>query len=240
MSSSQRLCPSLHAPYFPSPLPRSALFPTMISCANLSPDDLVLKKMLYLYITHYATSVPDMALLAINQVGREGGREVGRTAGPDARYPICRRRGAGGEDALPHSITPFTPPAPPQSHPTQLHKDCCDQDPTVRGLALRSLCSLRVPNFLEYVVSVGIQVWGKCVGRSHCAACAYSACSTSWSMWTCGILVGVLSPSPPPLPVPVLPRQHRADRPAPVRAAYRCHGCAQDLSHRPQHCAGPG
>ena len=45
----------------------------MISCANLSPDDLVLKKMLYLYITHYATSVPDMALLAINQVGREGG-----------------------------------------------------------------------------------------------------------------------------------------------------------------------
>ena len=73
MSSSQRLCPSLHAPYFPSPLPRSALFPTMISCANLSPDDLVLKKMLYLYITHYATSVPDMALLAINQVRGWGG-----------------------------------------------------------------------------------------------------------------------------------------------------------------------
>ncbi len=38
--------------------------------------------------------------------------------------------------------------------PLQLHKDCCDQDPTVRGLALRSLCSLRVPNFLEYVVSL--------------------------------------------------------------------------------------
>ncbi|GAX84188.1 hypothetical protein CEUSTIGMA_g11611.t1 [Chlamydomonas eustigma] len=77
----------------------SSLFPTMISCANLSPDDLILKKMLYLYITHYATQIPDLALLAINQ----------------------------------------------------LHKDCCDQDPTVRGLALRSLCSLRVPNFLEYV-----------------------------------------------------------------------------------------
>ena len=41
----------------------------MISCANLSPEDIVLKKMLYLYITHYATSVPDLALLAINQVG---------------------------------------------------------------------------------------------------------------------------------------------------------------------------
>ena len=47
---------------------RSPLFPSMISCANLSPDDIVLKKMLYLYITHYATSVPDLALLAINQV----------------------------------------------------------------------------------------------------------------------------------------------------------------------------
>ena len=35
----------------------------------------------------------------------------------------------------------------------QLHKDCVDQDPTVRGLALRSLCSLRVKNYVEYVVS---------------------------------------------------------------------------------------
>jgi len=35
----------------------------------------------------------------------------------------------------------------------QLHKDCVDQDPTVRGLALRSLCSLRVTNYVEYVVS---------------------------------------------------------------------------------------
>lgn len=79
----------------------SGLFPMMTSCANLSSDDLVLKKMLYLYITHYAALTPDIALLGINQ----------------------------------------------------LHKDCHDQDPTVRGLALRSLCSLRVPNFVEYVVS---------------------------------------------------------------------------------------
>lgn len=81
----------------------SPLFPSMTSCANLSPDDIVLKKMLYLFITHYAVHIPDLALLAINQ----------------------------------------------------LHKDCLDQDPTVRGLALRSLCSLRVPNFLEYVVRAG-------------------------------------------------------------------------------------
>mmetsp|Transcript_32785 Transcript_32785/g.83205 ORF Transcript_32785/g.83205 Transcript_32785/m.83205 type:complete len:911 (-) Transcript_32785:492-3224(-) len=79
----------------------SSLFPSMTSCANLSPDDIVLKKMLYLYITHYASQTPDLALLTINQ----------------------------------------------------LHKDCADQDPTVRGLALRSLCSLRLANFLEYVTT---------------------------------------------------------------------------------------
>ncbi|GBF87867.1 beta-adaptin A [Raphidocelis subcapitata] len=79
----------------------SALFPMMISCANLSADDVVLKKQLYLYITHYASSTPDLGLLTINQ----------------------------------------------------LQKDCRDQDPTVRGLALRSLCSLSIPNLLEYVVS---------------------------------------------------------------------------------------
>eukprot|EP00201_Polytomella_parva_P018173 CAMPEP_0175071818 /NCGR_PEP_ID=MMETSP0052_2-20121109/19478_1 /TAXON_ID=51329 ORGANISM="Polytomella parva, Strain SAG 63-3" /NCGR_SAMPLE_ID=MMETSP0052_2 /ASSEMBLY_ACC=CAM_ASM_000194 /LENGTH=323 /DNA_ID=CAMNT_0016339079 /DNA_START=43 /DNA_END=1014 /DNA_ORIENTATION=+ len=79
----------------------SPLFPMMTSCANLSPDDLVLKKMLYLYLTHYSTQTPDLALLTINQ----------------------------------------------------LQKDSVDQDPTVRGLALRSLCSLRIPNFIEYVIS---------------------------------------------------------------------------------------
>ncbi|KAG2599259.1 beta-adaptin-like protein A [Panicum virgatum] len=34
-----------------------------------------------------------------------------------------------------------------------LQRDCRDQDPTIRGLALRSLCSLRVPNFVEYLVT---------------------------------------------------------------------------------------
>eukprot|EP00198_Chlamydomonas_reinhardtii_P011332 XP_001700669.1 beta-4-adaptin [Chlamydomonas reinhardtii] len=79
----------------------SALFPMMTSCANLSSDDLVLKKMLYLYLTHYATQTPDLALLTINQ----------------------------------------------------LQKDSADHDPMIRGLALRSLCSMRVTNFLEYVVA---------------------------------------------------------------------------------------
>jgi vesicle coat complex subunit len=34
-----------------------------------------------------------------------------------------------------------------------LQRDCRDQDPTIRGLALRSLCSLRVPNLVEYLVA---------------------------------------------------------------------------------------
>ncbi|GKV03387.1 hypothetical protein SLEP1_g15695 [Rubroshorea leprosula] len=33
-----------------------------------------------------------------------------------------------------------------------LQKDCQDQDPMIRGLALRSLCSLRVANLVEYLV----------------------------------------------------------------------------------------
>lgn len=31
-----------------------------------------------------------------------------------------------------------------------LQKDCRDDNPMVRGLALRSLCSLRLPNIVEY------------------------------------------------------------------------------------------
>lgn len=103
----------------------SGLFPMMTSCANLSPDDIVLKKMLYLYITHYAASTPDLALLTINQ----------------------------------------------------LHKDCQDQDPTVRGLALRSLCSLRIPNLLEYVVGAPTSsVYMQFAGQPVCTQNTFSAC----------------------------------------------------------------
>ena len=33
-----------------------------------------------------------------------------------------------------------------------LQRDCKDEDPMIRGLALRSLCSLRVGNLVEYLV----------------------------------------------------------------------------------------
>jgi len=58
-----------------------------------------------------------------------------------------------------------------------LTKDCRDQDPTIRGLALRSLCSLRVANLIEYLVSLvlaGVDPLGCLVqtkwGNSFCSA----------------------------------------------------------------------
>ena len=72
----------------------------VMTCAVSTGEDVVLKKMLYLYICTYAQSNPDLTLLTINL----------------------------------------------------LTKDCKDQDPTIRGLALRSLCQLRVANLVEYIV----------------------------------------------------------------------------------------
>lgn len=71
-----------------------------MTCAVASAEDVVLKKMLYLFISTYAQANPDLTLLTINL----------------------------------------------------LTKDCRDQDPTIRGLALRSLCQLRVANLIEYLV----------------------------------------------------------------------------------------
>ncbi|BDA42681.1 beta-adaptin-like protein A [Coccomyxa sp. Obi] len=79
----------------------SSLFMQVMTCAVSSGEDVVLKKMLYLYICTYAQSNPDLTLLTINL----------------------------------------------------LTKDCKDQDPTIRGLALRSLCQLRVANLIEYIMS---------------------------------------------------------------------------------------
>jgi len=72
----------------------------VMTCAVASAEDVVLKKMLYLFISTYAQANPDLTLLTINL----------------------------------------------------LTKDCRDQDPTIRGLALRSLCQLRVANLVEYLV----------------------------------------------------------------------------------------
>jgi AP-4 complex subunit beta-1 len=76
----------------------SRLFSDMVmACAT---TDLIVKKMVYLFLSNYAESNADLAVLAINT----------------------------------------------------LTTDCRDTDPMVRGLALRSLCSLRLPTILEYVI----------------------------------------------------------------------------------------
>lgn len=76
----------------------SPLFSEMVMASTTK--DLVVKKMVYMYLTTYARQNPDLTLLTINT----------------------------------------------------LHKDCRDEDPMVRGLALRSLCGLQLESVLEYVM----------------------------------------------------------------------------------------
>ncbi|KAM9976180.1 hypothetical protein ACTFIR_010021 [Dictyostelium discoideum] len=74
----------------------SVLFPDVIMVA--SSNDIIIKKLVYLYIVHYSKSNPDLLLLVVNT----------------------------------------------------LRRDCIDRNPIIRGLALRSLCSLDSKNTLEY------------------------------------------------------------------------------------------
>jgi len=76
----------------------SRLFSEMVLASNTK--DLVLKKMVYLYLCNYAATNAELTLLVINT----------------------------------------------------LQKDCRDDDPMIRGLALRSLCSLRLTSIIEYVM----------------------------------------------------------------------------------------
>ena len=78
----------------------SKLFLEMIMATGTK--DHVVKKMVYLYITNYASTNPELSLLAINT----------------------------------------------------LQKDCRDEDPMTRGLALRSFTSLRLDNVVEYLPAV--------------------------------------------------------------------------------------
>ncbi len=65
--------------------------------------DLVVKKMVYLYLCNYAASNSELAIMCINT----------------------------------------------------LQRDCSNEDPMVRGLALRSICGLRIASAVEYMVSRG-------------------------------------------------------------------------------------
>ena len=76
----------------------SALYPKMTRFVHTS--DVVEKKLVYLYLVRYASSVENIPIILI--------------------------------------------------HPLQ--KDCTDQNPTIRALALRSLCSLDIPNIADYAL----------------------------------------------------------------------------------------
>merc|ERR1719159_1881790 len=75
----------------------SPLFTDMVMAS--ATNDLVQKKMVYLYLVNYAESNSELAILTVNT----------------------------------------------------LQKDCRDDDPMIRGLALRSLCSLSLQNMVEYL-----------------------------------------------------------------------------------------
>ena len=98
----------------------SKLFSEMIMAS--ATKDHVVKKMVYLYITTYATANPELSLLAINT----------------------------------------------------LQKDCRDEDPMTRGLALRSFTSLRLESTKEYlpaVVSAGLKDMSPYVRKTAVMAC---------------------------------------------------------------------
>lgn len=75
----------------------SRLFSEMMMA--IETRDLVIKKMVYLYLTNYARSHPELAQMCTNT----------------------------------------------------LQKDCGNEDPMVRGLALRALCGLNLPQMVEYI-----------------------------------------------------------------------------------------
>ncbi len=77
----------------------SRLFTQMVMA--IETKDLVVKKMVYLYLCNYAASNSELAIMCINS----------------------------------------------------LQRDCSNEDPMVRGLALRSLCGLRIASAVEYMVS---------------------------------------------------------------------------------------
>jgi len=99
----------------------SPLFPQMIMASNTR--NVVQKKMVYLYLSSYAESNPDLSLLSINT----------------------------------------------------LRKDCDDHTPMIRGLALRTLSSLRLPHLVEYItppILKGLQDYAPYVRKTAAMACS--------------------------------------------------------------------
>ena len=119
----------------------SRLFSDMILACNTR--DLVVKKMVYLYLCAYAQSNPDLTLLAINTLQKDWCVCAPRGCACAMRARLPGAACGPSRSALPHLAPPPPTPASTCSR---------DEDPMIRGLALRSLTGLRLTSILEYVL----------------------------------------------------------------------------------------
>ena len=143
-----RVVPQKLIRYMTQGIDMSAAFVPATKCVALSKHDLPLKKMLYLYLRTAAKQNAAVALLVVQaRAGRRGGRAGGQRAWPGVRLARCVRAPLV---ACPASTLSRPPLSPSQT----LLNDCKDLDPTIRGLAVRSMCGLRVPDLMESVVSL--------------------------------------------------------------------------------------
>ena len=117
-------------------------------------DDAVLKKMLYLYLGTYAAQKVGAAAggwckaLLRGTVGTKHHRNDSTLLG--CALPLASSLLTLWFLSF-HAVTASQPDLALLTV-NALQKDCAEPDPTIRGLALRSLGSLRVPNLVEYLV----------------------------------------------------------------------------------------
>ena len=243
--------------YMTQGIDMSAAFVPATKCVALSKHDLPLKKMLYLYLRTAAKQNAAVALLVVQVLARRGDGVRSMQAGQGARAGELAASATTCSRMLHLKAAPHLPCAllcaPPPFQ--NLLNDCKDLDPTIRGLAVRSMCSLRVPELMENVVSasVGHGAWAVChrpasTGQSIClwwracrTVCILPASSgrSICLLWrACCGNAAPLRPCSPFLPPPAVRRGRR--RPAgraPVRARGGGDGRAQMLPPRPRRWA---
>ena len=99
--------------------------------------------LVYLYICNYAESNSDISIMSINTLLKD-------------RCVVFFEKGGGVLDSWPntpqHSNSPQHTTNTLNSLPTP-HTHSADDNPMIRGLALRSICSLRLANITEYVMA---------------------------------------------------------------------------------------
>lgn len=141
--------------YMTQGIDMSAAFVPATKCVALSKHDLPLKKMLYLYLRTAAKQNSTVALLVVQVRVAGQGRGVGLSwmasrAGAATGWGQLRR--PGHRCLRRRCRRGCNMRAPPCVAVQTLLNDCKDLDPTIRGLAVRSMCSLRVPELMENVV----------------------------------------------------------------------------------------